>query len=84
VPPESFAFLRRAGLTPAETGMLILGLPPRDDVAVTMAATGIARASAGGISAEFEPPSFPAKRVVVTTDNDDRIEIEHVEVVREN
>ena len=83
VPPESFDFLRSAGITPAETGMLILGLPPRDEVAVTMAASGIASASAGGISAEFEPPAFPAQRVVVTR-GADRIEIEHVEVVREN
>ena len=84
VPPQSFDFLREAGITPAETGMLILGLPPRDDVSVTMAATGIASAGAGGIRAEFEPPSFPARRVVVTSDNGDRIEIEHEEVVREN
>lgn len=83
VPPESFEFLRSAGITPAETGMLILGLPPRDDVAVTISPGGIARASAGGITAEFEPPSFPARQVVITR-GADRIEIEHVEVVREN
>lgn len=80
VPPESFAFLQNAGITPAETGMLILGIPPRDDVAVSFAATGIARATAGGITADFDPPSFPARRVVVTR-GADRIEIEHLEVV---
>ena len=84
VSPEAFAFLRRAGITPAETAMLILGLPPRDDVPVSFAVSGIARATAGGITADFDPPSFPARRVVITTDNGDRIEIEHDEVVREN
>jgi Protein of unknown function (DUF3261) len=80
VPPESFDFLRSAGITPAETAMLILGLPPRDDLPVTIAAGGIAHATAGGITAEFKPPAFPAKSVVITRGND-RIEIEHLEVV---
>lgn len=82
VPPESFAFLNSAGLTPAETAMLILGLPPREDVPVTFAATGIARATARDISAAFDPPAFPAKRVVITR-GADRIEIDHLEVVSE-
>jgi hypothetical protein len=81
VAPESFAFLRAAGLTPAETAMLLLGMPPRDDVPVTLAATGIASASAGELTVTFDPPSFPAKRVVITRGND-RVEIEHLEVVR--
>lgn len=82
VPPESFAFLRNAGLTPAETAMLILGLPPRDDVAVTVAPGGLANASAGGVTATFDPPAFPARRVTITRGND-RVEIEHLEVVSE-
>jgi hypothetical protein len=82
VAPESFAFLRAAGLTPAETGMLLLGIPPRDDVRVTYGAGGIASASAGEIAVTFDPPSFPAKRVVITRGSD-RIEIEHLEVVSE-
>ncbi len=81
VPPESFAFLRAAGLTPAETAMLLLGLPPRDDVRVTLAPAGIASASAGELTVTYEPPSFPAQRVIVTRGND-RVEIEHLEVVR--
>jgi hypothetical protein len=80
VPPESFAFLRSEGLTPAETAMLILGLPPRDDLAVTLAPGGIAQATAGGVTASFAPPSFPAKHVVVTR-GADTIEIDHLEVV---
>ena len=79
--PEAFEFLRAAGLTPAETAMLILGLPPRDEVAVQFAPGGIAAASVGDVTATFEPPSFPAKHVVVTR-GADRIEIEHLEVVR--
>lgn len=81
VPPESFAFLRAAGLTPAETAMLLLGLPPRDDLQVEYAPGGLASARAGEIAVTFEPPSFPAQRVVVTR-GDDRIELEHLEVVR--
>src|SRR5687768_16384467 len=64
VPPASFAFLRAAGLTPADTAMLLLGLPPRDDLRVEMTAGGVAAASAGDIRVVFEPPAFPAQRVI--------------------
>ena len=83
VAPASFDFLRSAGLTPAETAMLLLGLPPRDDVLVTAAPQGLASASAGGISVVYDPPAFPARSVVVTR-GADRIEIIHEEVVRED
>lgn len=83
VAPASFDFLRGAGLTPAETGMLLLGLPPRDDVRVDAAAAGLTHARAGGIDVTFAPPAFPAKHVTVIR-GADRIEIEHEEVVREN
>jgi len=83
VAPEAFEFLRSAGLTPAQTGMLVLGLPPHDDLRLDYASTGLASASDGRTTVQFDPPSFPAKRVVVTIEND-RVEIEHVEVVREN
>ena len=82
VPPESFDFLRAAELTPAEVGMLILGLPPRDDLTVDVVEGGLASATAGGITVTFDPPSFPAKRVIVSRGND-RVEIEHLEVVSE-
>lgn len=81
--PEAFAFLRDAGLTPAETAMLLLGLPPRDDVRVEYAPGGIASATAGNMTVQFEPPSFPASRVVIAS-GEDRIEITHDEVVLEN
>jgi hypothetical protein len=80
VAPASFDFLRAAGLTPAETAMLILGLPPRDGMTVEVAPAGLVSATAGGIRVVFDPPAFPAQRVVVTRDAD-RIEIEHLEVV---
>lgn len=83
VAPASFDFLRTTGLTPAETAMLLLGLPPRDDVQVQVAPAGLVSASAGGISVVYDPPAFPAKHVIVTR-GDDRIEIEHDEVVRED
>lgn len=83
VAPDAFNFLRDAGLTPAETAMLLLGLPPRDDMRVDVTASGLASASAGPMTAQFEPPSFPATRVVITS-GQDRIEITHDEVVREN
>jgi hypothetical protein len=83
VAPASFDFLRAAGLTPAETAMLLLGIPPRDDVRVEMTPTGIASATAGEITVTFEPPSFPARHVMIAR-GEDRVEIEHVEVVRED
>lgn len=83
VAPDAFDFLRDAGLTPAETGMLLLGLPPRDDLRVDYAAAGLVSASVGAMTVQFEPPSFPASHVVITN-GEDRIEITHDEVVREN
>lgn len=81
VAPESFAFLRNAGLTPAETAMLLLGLPPRDDLQYDVDAAGLRSATAAGITVTYDPPAFPARRVVVAR-GADRIEIEHLEVVR--
>ena len=83
VAPDAFAFLRAAELTPAETGMLLLGLPPRDGMDVEVRASGLASATAGGITVVYDPPAFPARRVVVTR-GADRVEIEHEEVVRED
>lgn len=82
VAPASFDFLRATGLTPAETGMLLLGIPPRDDMRVVMTPTGLASADVGAITVTFDPPAFPAKNVVITR-GADRVEIEHTEVVRD-
>jgi hypothetical protein len=77
---RSFGFLG-AGLTPAEVAMLIAGIPPRDDLQYETDAAGLRRASFGDVVVVFDPPSFPAKSVVVTR-GQDRVEIEHLEVVR--
>jgi hypothetical protein len=77
---RSFGFFG-AGLTPAEMAMLITGIPPRDDVQYDVDAAGLRRASFGDVVVVFDPPSFPAKGVVVTR-GQDRVEIEHLEVVR--
>jgi hypothetical protein len=81
VAPGSFDFLSATGLTPAETAMLLAGLPPRDGMELEVAPAGLLSASSGDIHVVFEPPSFPAKRVVITR-GADRIEIEHKEVVQ--
>jgi hypothetical protein len=79
--PESFAFLRGAELTPAETAMLILGIPPRDDLQYDVDAAGLRSVRLTEVTVTFDPPAFPARRVVITR-GDDRVEIEHLEVVR--
>jgi hypothetical protein len=85
VAPDSFDFLHDAGLTPAQMGMLLFGIPPLDDLQLGYGKAGLRTASAGDMLAVFEPPSFPASHVVITSiDSDDRIEITHDEVVREN
>ena len=84
VAPEAFAFLQKAGVTPAQMGMWLMGLPPAIGDMLNYEATGLRSGHPSGLSIVFDPPVFPAKHVVVTSDNGDRIEIEHVEVVREN
>jgi hypothetical protein len=84
VAPDAFGFLRETGLTPAQMGMLLLGIPPTEDMRLEFAAAGLLSASPGAMTVQFDPPSFPPQRVVVTTDKGDRIEITHDEVVREN
>lgn len=80
VAPEAFAFLRESGLTPAEMGMLLVGLPPRADLPYEFAAGGLSRVSLRDVVVTFDPPSFPAQNVVVTR-GADRVEITHLEVV---
>jgi hypothetical protein len=81
VPPGSFDFLRASGLVPAEVGMLILGLPPRDDLQIEVTPAGISAATSEGITVTFDPPAFPAKHVIVTRGSE-RIEIEHLETTQ--
>lgn len=81
VAPEAFAFLRNAGLSPAETAMLVLGIPPRSDLEVEIDTAGLRRAALQDVIVTFDPPAFPARRLIITR-GDDRVEIEHLEVVR--
>ena len=81
VAPEAFAFLRNAGLSPAETAMLVLGIPPRDGLQIETAASGLRQATLDDVVVTFDPPAFPAKHLVITR-GADRVEIEHLEVVR--
>lgn len=68
-------------LLPAETAMLLLGFPPASaGVELEAATAGLTRARAGDVTVTYDPPAFPAKKVVLTR-GADRIEIEHLEVV---
>lgn len=76
---RSLGFLGTS-LLPAEMAMLILGLPPRDDLEYDADPAGLRSARSDDLVATFDPPAYPAKRVVVTR-GEDRVEIEHLEVV---
>jgi hypothetical protein len=76
---RSFGFYG-ADLDPAETAMLLIGLPPRADLDYEMTASGIAGLTMGDIAVRFDPPAFPARRAVITR-GPNRLEIEHMEVV---
>jgi hypothetical protein len=76
---RSLGFLG-AGLTPAEMAMLIVGIPPRDDLQYEATSAGLTRASIADLVVTFEPAAFPARNVVVVRGND-RVEVEHLEVV---
>ena len=78
---QVFGFLGTV-LPPAEMSMLLLGIPPREELSYDVDAAGLRQATLGEMTAVFAPPSFPAKHVVVTR-GADRIEIEHQEVVAE-
>ena len=68
------------GLVPAEMAMLLLGLPPRPELQYVFTPAGLAAATVGDVSVVFDPPSFPPKRVVITR-GENRLEIEHLEIV---
>lgn len=68
------------GLVPAEMALLLLGLPPRPELQYVFTAAGLASATIGDVSVVFDPPSFPPKRVVITR-GENRLEVEHQEIV---
>jgi hypothetical protein len=76
---RSFGFLGTS-LLPAEVAMLILGLPPLDEIEYAVEPRGLRSATYSDLVVMFDPPSWPASGVVITR-GADRIEIEHLEVV---
>ena len=92
IPPAEMAMLI-LGIPPGESlqgaeAQSLSEQPLRPEASETRRLTyevtpaGLARASAADVTVVFDPPSFPAKNVVVTRGGD-RIEIEHLEVVAE-
>ena len=67
------------GLTPAEMGMLLLGYPPRRDLQYDATAAGLKRASFGDVVVTYDPPSLPARHVVVTHGRD-VVDVQQLEV----
>jgi hypothetical protein len=76
---RSIGFLG-SSLIPAEVAMLIVGIPPRDDLHYELTAAGLRSAETEGMSVTFDPPRFPARNVVIVR-GADRVEIEHLEIV---
>ena len=76
---RSMAFYA-AELQPAEMALLILGLPPRRDIAYESSATGLSRAVVGDAIVTFDPAHFPPSRVTIHRGGD-TVEIEHLETV---
>lgn len=79
-PPEGALAFFRSSLTSAELGLLLLGIPPRDELAYVFAAEGLQEATVDDARFTFTPPSFPAKQVTIERAGS-RIVIEHLEVV---
>ena len=77
--PEPFRFL--GATMPANVAMLVAGLPV-EGATIEYGPGGIATARIADVQFAFEPATFPAKNVVVTRGND-RVEIEHLEVVED-
>lgn len=76
---RSVAFYSTA-VKPAEMAMLLIGLPPRRDLQMDATPAGLKRVVAGDAVVTFDPPSFPARHVVVER-GADRVEIDHLEIV---
>ena len=76
---RSFGFYG-ADLDPAETAMLLIGLPPRPDLNYSITPAGLGGVSIKDISVRFDPPSFPARRAVIIR-GQNRLEVEHIELV---
>ena len=69
-----------SALKPYDLALLLLGIPPRDDLEVEATPTGLSRANAGEVTVTFEPPVFPPRNVRVSRGGD-ALEITHQEIV---
>lgn len=68
-------------LSPAELALLIAGLPPVEGFIYEAEPTGLKHAIIGDLTADFDPPAFPPKKVTLQR-GEDRLEVEHLELVR--
>lgn len=68
------------GITPAEVGLLVIGLPPRADLQYEVTPTGLRSAAVADVRLLYEPPVFPPRQVTITR-GANVVEIEHTEIV---
>lgn len=68
-------------LRPAELALLLMGLPPVEGFIYEAEPTGLRHAIVGDLVADFDPPVFPPKKVTIQR-GEDRVEVEHLELVR--
>jgi hypothetical protein len=67
-------------LTPAELGMLVMGVPPSPSLGYDVTPSGLARATSGDVVVTYDPPAFPPTHVTVERPGQ-KLEIEHLELV---
>jgi hypothetical protein len=60
--------------------LLIIGLPPGGDVALSYSPAGLARASLADVVISFDPPSYPPQHVTIAR-GEQQIGIDHLESV---
>ena len=60
--------------------LLIIGLPPGGDAALSYSPAGLARASLADVIIRFDPPSYPPQHVTIVR-GEQQIEIDHLESV---
>ncbi len=60
--------------------LLIIGLPPGGDVALSYSQAGLARASLADVIIRFDPPSYPPQHVTIAR-GEQQVDIDHLESV---
>src|SRR5437899_6343527 len=66
--------------TSEAAALLMIGLPPGGDVALSYSPTGLSRANLADIVITFDPPSYPPQHVTIAR-GEQRIDIDHLESV---